>query len=360
MSSLIVEVCKVEKIEKHPNADKLSIVNIKGWSCIVGLDQYKIGDLVIYCPPDSIIPTNIIEKNELEYLRKDGRVKSVKLRGYLSEGLILDVPKGNYKLGDDVASVLGITKYEPPEPKFYKGIKQTSKKKLNPNFDRYTDIENIKNYNDIFTENDIVVITEKIHGSNARYGNLEIVINNNQPFLEKIKNWIQKYVFKQTHQFVIGSHNVQITANTNRRSFYSENIWEKIATKYDLKNKIPKDYIVCGEIYGKGIQDLTYGLENIDLVIFDIKYKSRYQSWEFVKNFCNKNNLKYAPELYIGKWNNELIKYNSGNSTLCNTQITEGCVIKMLEEENHPKIGRKILKSINVDYLLRKGGTEFK
>lgn len=41
MSSLIVEACRINKSEKHPNADKLSIVTVKGWNCITGLNQYK-------------------------------------------------------------------------------------------------------------------------------------------------------------------------------------------------------------------------------------------------------------------------------------------------------------------------------
>ena len=48
MSKLIVEVCKVSKVEKHPNADKLSIATVKGWSCIVGLNDYKEKQLIIY------------------------------------------------------------------------------------------------------------------------------------------------------------------------------------------------------------------------------------------------------------------------------------------------------------------------
>lgn len=360
MSSLIIEVCKIDKIEKHPNADKLSIVGVKGWNCIVGLDQYNVGDLVVFCPPDSVIPSNIIEKYNLEFLKKNGRVGSIKLRGYLSQGLILDLPEGNWKLGDNVADIFGITKYEVPESPSIQGIKQPSKKKINPLFDRYTEIENVKNFNDVFTLGDVVLITEKIHGSNARFGNLEISINKRQPFSYKIRCWYKKHILKQTHEFVYGSHNVQITSNNNRHSFYGDDIWGKIAKKYDMANIIPKDYIVYGEIYGKGIQDLTYGLEDIDIVIFDIKYKDKYLDWEAVWDFCCEHNLKTVPQLFVGEFSqNVLEKCTMGNSIIYPKQIREGAVIKMLHEENHPKIGRKILKSINADYLLRKNGTEY-
>jgi len=361
MSSLIVEVCKVEDIIKHPNADRLSITKVKGWNCIVGLDQYKIGDLVVFVPPDCIIPQNLIEEYKLEYLRKDGRTKNVKLRGFISQGLILDLPKGNWKEGDDVANIFGISKWEPPEPKFYKQIKQTSKKKINPNFDKYTEIENIKNYPNVFNEDDIVVITEKIHGCNSRFGRLEIAIRKSQPLLDHISLWIKKNIFKQTHEFVYGSHNVQITAHSNRHSFYGKDYWGEIAKKYDFANTIPEDYIVYGEIFGPNVQDLTYSLSERDIMIFDIKYKGQYISWNDIIFFCIQHGWKTVPELYIGKYNNDILKRcTDGNSIICPTQIREGCVVKCLQEENDIKIGRKILKSRSDAYLLRQNGTEFK
>jgi RNA ligase (TIGR02306 family) len=89
MSSLIVEVCKIDEVIKHSNADKLSIATVKGWNCIIGLDQYKVGDTVVFIPPDCIIPNDLIEKYELVYLRNGGRTGTLKLRGYISQGLIL-------------------------------------------------------------------------------------------------------------------------------------------------------------------------------------------------------------------------------------------------------------------------------
>ena len=131
--------------------------------------------------------------------------------------------------------------------------------------------------------------------------------------------------------------------------------------KYDMKNLIPEDYIVYGEIYGKGIQDLTYGLDGIDLVIFDVKYKDKYLDWNAFVDFCKEKNLRHVPVLYVGSY---LIKdtvdiCTTGKSVLYPKQIREGCVVKMVQEQNDSKIGRKVLKSINPEYLLRKNGTEF-
>jgi RNA ligase (TIGR02306 family) len=361
MSLLTVEVCRIDNIKKCENADKLSLVTVKGWNCVVGLNQYQVGDLVVFVPPDCIIPNNLIEKYNLEYLKKNGKTGTVKLRGYLSQGLILDLPDGNWKIGDDVSSVLGITKWVAPEPPAMRGAMQTSKKKINPLFDKYTDIENIKNYSDIFKPGDFVVVTEKIHGCNSRFSNLEIVSTPNQPILEKLTNLFQKYILRKTHQFVYGSHNVQITSHSNRNSFYGDDVWGKIAKRYDFANIIPEDMIIYGEIYGDGIQDLTYGLKNeIDFRVFDIKHKGQYFNWYYVLDICGQLGLKTVPVLYVGKFYDGIISdYTNGNTCLNVEQIREGIVIKMFDEENHPRLGRKILKSVSEEYLLRKNATEY-
>lgn len=359
MSKLIIEVCKIKTIEKHPNADKLSIVQVKGWHCIVGLNQYKPGDLVVFCPPDSVIPTAIIDKYKLEYLRKNGRIKTVKLRKFISQGLILDIPEGkNWKEGKDVAKELGIKKYEPPiSSHLQMGGRIPTRKKRNPLFDKYTDIKNIKNYDTVFNEGDRVVITEKIHGTNFRAGRLPVHPGYN--LLDRVKYFIKKYILHKGYEFVYGSHNVQKIPFGGIKEFYGEDVYGKISKKYKLADIIPEDYIVYGEIYGQKIQELTYGIKDIDVRIFDVKYKGKYLNWAEVVEFCLYRNLPIVPVLAIENYNPETLKnYTKGNSKIAPNQIREGCVIKPLEEEYTHRVGRKILKSINPEYLVKKDRTE--
>jgi RNA ligase (TIGR02306 family) len=363
MSKLIVEICKVTKVEKHPNADKLDIVTVKGWNCIVSKDNHKVGDLVIYCPPDSVIPTNIIDQYNLEFLKKNGRVGTIKLRKYISQGLILNLAclfgkTGIYvREGVDVAKALGITKYEPPVSVAFSG-NLPSKKKRNPLFDKYTEIDNIKNYNTIFKEGDSVVITEKIHGTNFRAGYLPIHFG--YTFMDKIKYLWNKYIIKRDYEFVYGSHNVQLIGSNKKKNFYGEDVYGKIAKKYWLAEMIPKDYIIYGEIYGKGIQELEYGLKDIDVRFFDVKYKGEYLDYTHFLDFCDTYNLPRVPLLYCGEFSEEKLKEcTKGNSTIASWHMREGCVVKSATEEKHPRIGRKILKSVNPEYLLKKNRTEF-
>ena len=56
MAECIVEVCKIEKVFPHPNADALELAHIKGWQCVVPIGRYAAGDLVTYIPIDAMIP----------------------------------------------------------------------------------------------------------------------------------------------------------------------------------------------------------------------------------------------------------------------------------------------------------------
>ena len=104
-----VEVFRVEYLEKHPNADKLSIMRIfDAYQAVVRIEDYKIGDLACYVPPDNILP----DKPEYSWLKGHFRIKATKLRGIVSQGLVLPCPSG-YNVGDDVAEFLGITHYVP-------------------------------------------------------------------------------------------------------------------------------------------------------------------------------------------------------------------------------------------------------
>lgn len=362
MSSLIIEVCKVQEVCHHPNADRLDIVKVKGWECIVGRDQYKEGDLVVFCPPDSIIPKDLVEKYELEYLKKDGRVGATRLRKVMSYGLVLNA-EPSWKEGKDVASILGITKYDPPEPSYSKGKGGSivSRKKQNPLFFKYTDIENIRNFMDVFKEGEEVIVTEKIHGANTRVARLPIWISNKQNLLYRIKNWINKMRGIKS-EFVYGSRNVQLFGSAKKNNFYGDDVWGKVVKKYNLENIIPENHIVYGEVYGSGIQDLTYGMKDgqIDLIIFDILVNGNWASWDYVVNFCEENNLPHVPVIYRGSFKmDDVLKMCEGKSILYPPQIREGVVVKTTSEESGNS-NRKILKVINPDYLTRKGGTEFK
>ena len=218
----------------------------------------------------------------------------------------------------------------------------------------------------MFEYGESVIVTEKLHGCNARFGNLEIQINPNAPILYKLFIWFKKNILGKKYEFVYGSHNVQKSGNFGANHFYGKDVWGQIVKKYNLAESLPKDYIFYGEIVGKGIQDLTYGLEKPRLFIFDIKNvkTGKYLDWNDLCEICDTERLSTVPVLSIGEFGGftEQVpkSLTVGFSKLCHHQMREGIVIRSEKESFDGKIGRKILKSINPEYLLRKGATEFK
>ena len=94
MAEFEVNVVKIDRIEDHPNADALELAIIGGYRAIVKIGEFKAGDPVVYIPEAAIIPQYLLEDMGLEgYLagKDKNRVKAIKLRGILSQGLVLPI-----------------------------------------------------------------------------------------------------------------------------------------------------------------------------------------------------------------------------------------------------------------------------
>jgi RNA ligase (TIGR02306 family) len=357
MSSLIVEVVRIGEIVKHPNADTLSMTTVKDWNCIFKDGHLATGDLAIYIPVDAVLPGDMVEKYELEYLKNGARVRSVKLRQVLSQGLLLRVPDSyRFREGQNVADALGITKWEPPTAVYQGSPRQSTKLRPNPNFSRYCDPENIKNFPRVFQDGEMVVVTEKIHGTNFRAGNVER--NWGKGWLARAKRflfgrWLGGY------EFCVGSRNVHLVGE-NPNFYGAKNPYWDIAKRYKLSTILPKGFTLYGEIYGAGIQDLTYGLKGTDVVFFDLKRGEDYVDQDEFRSFCTAYGLPIAPVLYCGAFLEGMAdELATGKSLLAAGQMREGCVVRPLKEAQDYWVGRKILKALNPEYLLRKDGTEY-
>ena len=333
MSSLIVEVVEIKEILEHTNADRLEIAVVKGWECVVQKGAYKPGDWVIYVPIDAVLPVELSDKlNVTNYLSR-GRVRTAKLRGVYSQGLIIDVKHipddVYYGLGDDQAEELGITKYVPPPPPANLAGKQRQK---HPDFHRYTDIENIKNFPDVLQDGELVSITEKIHGTNFRSGMLR------NPKID----------FDMDFELHVGTHNTNLVENP-------DNAYWKCAIKYNLKDILEPNMVLYGEVYGLGVQKLTYGLKDVDIGFFDLTINGRYVSAEEFKEFCMMHNLPQVPILFEGPWDKSLMDLANGSSTLAK-HIREGIVIKPQVERYDRQVGRVAIKHLSEKYLLKDYG----
>lgn len=362
MAEIKAEICKIEQVFVHDNADSLEIAQVKGWTCIIGKGSFKAGDLCLYIPVDACIPPAMEEAlfpKDAKIQLTNGRIKAIRIRKVVSQGLVADPKKFKLekkKEGYDATAELGITKYEPPAPDFqgFSGPGKKAQKKVeNPDFHKYTSIENIKNHWKIFEPEDEVYVTEKLHGTNWRAGWVTRVA---KTWLERLWLPFAQVVFeKYRWEFIVGSHNVQLEAS-------AKNLYCNIARKYDIKNKLDEGQILYGEVIGPGIQkNFDYGLKEPALVIFDIKSDGTYESFEAVQNFGEDWGVPVVPVLAEGKISDlNLDALAQGASIYCPAQkVREGGVIRMKRGEASSKIGRKVLKLINPEYLMLKHNTDF-
>lgn len=329
MSAFKAEVVKVD-IVPHPNADRLDIAKVRGWQCVAQKETYKNGDLAVYLPIDSVLPPELVAKLGIEK-NYHKRLRTIKLRGEISQGMLMplsQIPGGDQlQEGADVTEKLGILKYEPPITVEMAGIVRSE----HPKFQKYTDIENLKNYPDAFVDGDAVVATEKIHGSNGRAAMID-------------------------GQIHVGNHNRSLMESES-------NLYWRAARLLKLPEKLKEGDQVFFEVYGGGVQDLSYGCKNgeIRAAIFDWMADGKYLLWdEFIHTLEIRGVSEFKiPLIYYGAWTDDIAKLASGSSQLDKNQIKEGVVIKSSKEE-HSEIlhGRKIVKCINDDYLLRKNATE--
>lgn len=387
MSSLIVEIVKVDNIKKHPNADTLDIVIVKGWQVITKSKQIEIGDNVVYFQPDCMLRQKLAERlNITNYLSSNGRVKSIKLRQEASHGFIVNVNEfpelKKYKVGDNVAEILDVHKYEQiiPINSLLRGGNDTKLPDL-PTFTRYTDIENFRNFNNILQDDEEVNVTEKIHGTNCRVGLVngkwECGSHNVRRSVESsyfgelywyIKKWL--HWCYENKGFV--KFRFKYTKNINNIYRYPLSLpGVKEMLEMVSRNMKATSIVLYGEIFGD-VQDLKYGRKSgeYDFAAFDISVNGRYLDYGNFLLVCNKFNIPTVPLILEGSWSSFkdlLERISSGNTFVKDRegkdikQIREGIVIKLKEERRDEKLGRVILKYISNDYYTRKGNlTEFK
>lgn len=356
-------VATIKEVRAIPNADNIELVIAGGWNAITKKGEFKEGDLTVIATTDAVIPEAFSEKMGVTtYLRKGGRVRTVKLREVYSECLIIPtkyIPGygDRYSDGDDMMEKFGIVKYEPPVKQIQLASGRKIKWRDNQNFHIYYKFPNLKNVDGMFTEFDTVQITRKIHGTNARYG---IVKKGKLSFWDKVKKFFRLADKWIDYEYIYGSHNCE--KGSDSQGFYSEDVWRTIAEKYDIKERLwnqAKKYsvedlgsglVLYGEIYGAGIQkNYEYGLTDIKFVAFDITVNGKYLAPEttHLVTSCQLE-LFHVEVLYEGKWNQEIQDSFVFNNFIEGTKVPhEGIVIKIFSGDR-----KKVAKVINPSYLI--------
>jgi RNA ligase (TIGR02306 family) len=350
----------IGSVVEIPGADNIELVLVNGWQAITKKGEYKVNDLVVVATTDAVIPKELSDKlGVTNYLRKGQRVRTVKLRGVYSECLLIPnkyIPGFGdvYYIGMDLMEKMGIYKYEPPV-KTVTLVSGERKVKYhqNPNFHIYYKFPNQKNVPDMFNEDDVVVITRKLHGTNARYG---IVRKRELSLWDRVKMFFgDKWA---GFEYVYGSHNVE--KGSESQGFYSTDVWEEVAEKYNIRSKLwehvkntyeylENGFIVYGEIYGDGIQkNYDYGLSEIKFAGFDVEVDGKYEGYPAEVAHFDVMDLPKVELLHWGYWNREKQDSYVLNNNIEGTKVPhEGVIVK--HESGHRN---KVSKVINPDYLI--------
>lgn len=244
----------------HPNADSLSLCNVLGWQVVFNHNDnnYKDGDLVVYVEVDSVLP----DKPEFEFLKnKNFRIKPIKLRGEISNGLLLplsvlpleknvmtDDGKGNsvetqtqWEIGDDVSEILGAVHYEKPIPAVLSGEIVGYR----PSFIRKTDELNARSYPHMLDalKGEPYYITRKDDGSSGTF-------------------------FLKDGTFGVCSRNLHLKED-------EKNGFWKMARKYDIENHLRNLFAnthtaIQAEIVGPNINGGNLGIKDLELHAFSL------------------------------------------------------------------------------------------
>ena len=366
----------IDEIKPIPNADKIELARVGGWQVVVSkADNYKVGDKVIYIEIDSRVPS---DKECFAFLKdRKYKVKSIKLRGQVSQGLIMPLsilPNKEYELYDDVTDILGIEKIEndfkqPLEskemrlrgahPKLYRKpwfkkmmhyawfrkiafkIFIPKKKKSGwPTWIVKSDSERIQNMIWVLNDKSKFYVTEKIDGTSTSFS---------------------LYKDKGRLKFMVCSRNV-VQTTPDKQNYYSDfgldNVYWEMALKYDIEKKMRQMFkevgaqhhiTIQGETYGEGIQKNKYNLKGRKLAIFNFYVDGKYMNPRDMRALMDKYELPLVPlvsyDYVLPDTFEELMEFSTGKSQLYDT-LREGYVFKSYD-------GQINFKCVSNDFLLK-------
>ncbi|GAA3830280.1 RNA ligase (ATP) [Streptomyces phyllanthi] len=354
MSTLRV-TAEVLTVHEHPNADALELAQVGLYRAVVAKGAYRTGETAVYIPEQSVLPAGLIEELGLTGRLAGGnadRVKAVRLRGELSQGIVcrpkalaaVDLARAATE-GTDFAERLGITKWVPPIPPTMNGDVESA-----PDLLPWVDIENIQRYPDIFTPGEPVVLTEKLHGSAC--------------LLTYVADGGRVHVSSKG----FGSKSLALREDPRNlywRAVHGHGVAEAAAR---IAERLGARRVgVFGEVYGAGVQDLTYGADGrrdtLGYAVFDVSAEIDGQvRWLNAADLLD-GGLPLVPRLYEGPYDiDRVLEVATGRETVSGRglHLREGVVIRPATERYSPVTGgRAIAKAVSPAYLTRKGGTEY-
>ena len=317
----LATIRKINNILPIEGADAIELAVVDGWKVVVKKNEYKVGDLATYLEIDSWVPTELApflskgkEPREFNGVKGE-RLRTIKLRGQISQGLLLsvDVLRGkiadeDFKyLGDcegmDVTELLNINKWEKTIPPKLAGLVKGNFPTAIPKTDQERVQNLVKNIEN--AQGTIFEVTEKLEGSSMTC----YLING---------------------EFGVCSRNLDLKRDENNAFWQTAiklNIEEKMrGLKYD-------NFAIQGELIGPGIQGNIYNLTETDFQIFDVYdiNLGEYLKPNLRIGIVSNLELKHVPILETFKLSgtvDDLLQKAEGKSFLNPNQEREGIVFK--------------------------------
>ena len=329
----LASIQRITEMNPIPDADAIEVAKILGWRVVVKkVENFKVGDLVVYIETDSVLPKDDERFSFLESC--NWRIKTAKFRGQVSQGLVFPIsilPNGNYNEGDDVTDILRIVKYEPAIPAQLDGVVSGG---YSPNVPK-ADETRVQTLQNIITRYKGVKFyrTEKVDGTSSAFtfenGKIDVLGH----------NWAYNYDEKNVYWIVAKKYGI-------------EKILEDFGRNISIK----------GEIIGPSIQGNKYklGVNEYRLYVFDIWDIDRqvYFDLDEIIDFCDKYNLPMVEvldrDIELIDDIDTLVEMSKGMSAVNPNVKREGNVWRPMHEINNVlELGRLSFKVINPDFLLK-------
>ncbi len=343
----LASIQKIVDISEIPGADAIELEVDLGWHVVTKKGEFKIGDYCVYFEIDSLLPM----RKEFDFLAVRGtkktlvdeklvegyRLKTIKLRGQVSQGLalpvdiILSITGADGQMpqeGVDVTELLGVYKYEPPMPGNLQGIA----KGVRPSDIPKTDEVRLQTAPFLLERysNEEFYVTEKVDGRSVT-------------------------VFYKDKELNVCSRSM----NWNRES--DNSYWKSaIAAGLDESGSQLTDIVLQGELVGEGIQGNKLNITGQKILFFNAYNRAtgQYLGYEAFRKVASVFGLETVPIISQSfdlrdQTVDSLVEFATRKSLINKDVWVEGIVIRPLLEVNDINIGRLSFKVINPRFLLK-------
>lgn len=318
-----VRLVTVSSIAPAKNSDRLSILlfNEVAYQAVVPTGAYSPGDALYFIPADSVLSTELSALLGVTSYLSKGRVRSSNLRGNRSDGIVAT----EAQVSPYLSSIL---KWEDPPSASMGGI-LLARALIPETFVPFYKMPNLLNEPELFSPGEVVLVSEKLHGTNCRFGRMTSPGGKEALF--------------------IGSHNTVHSLESG--SVYVETVVRLLKGKGEL----PLDVVFFGEIFGKRIQHLDYGRVNPELLVFASMKNGEYHLMGETQRICSGCSIPSVAALRTEYLSTDQMLSLSQLPSLVSTgtnHLREGIVIRSESDSS------RMAKVINPEYLSKPDRTE--